>query len=399
MKITIPLNADTFGAEEKQAVQAVIDSGSYTMGERCQSFERRFAEYVGSKYAVMVNSGSSANLLALSALVDPLCPTLGRRRRIERGREIIVPALTWSTTIWPVIQMGCVPVFVDCDPDTLQMRPEDIEAAVGPETRAIVIVHVLGGAADIAAIKDIADRNNLWLVEDTCESLGVRWQDKYVGAFGDFGTFSFFFSHHISTIEGGMLVTNDHDLAELARAQRAHGWIRHMDDRDKWAEKYPEIDSRYLFITTGYNVRPTEISGAIGLVQIGRVEDFNESRRNLAGRIDRGLAPSVSRGDLRLVRYPQECAPAPFGYVVRCRNKATRNKFGAHLEANGIETRPVICGNMARQPAMTHFPHRVCGSLAGADEMMDCGLYWGVHPTMTNAEIDYVVGAVRGFFE
>ena len=398
MKTMVPLNADTFGSEEKKAVQDVINGGNYTMGDRCRRFERRFADYVGADHAVMVNSGSSANLIALSVLADPHCPKLGRKQRIEPKAEVIVPALTWSTTIWPVIQMGCIPVFVDCDPDTMQMRPEDIEAAIDSNTRAIVIVHVLGGAADISSIKEIADRHGLWLVEDTCESLGVRWQEKFVGTFGEFGTFSFFFSHHISTIEGGMVVTNDHDLAELARAQRAHGWIRHMEDRDKWTRKYPDIDPRYLFITTGYNVRPTEIAGAIGLVQIERLEGFNESRRDLAARINRGLAPLVSRGDLRLVQYPQDCAPAPFGYVVRCRDKETRNQFGAHLEAHGIETRPVICGNMARQPAMHNFQHRTSGSLAGADEMMDCGLYWGVHPMMSSAEIDHVVGVVKGYF-
>ncbi len=222
----IPLNKNTLGKEELDAAKAVLDSGQLTMGERCRAFERAFAAYLGVEHAVMVNSGSSANLLALFALANPLVPADGLPGRIMPGSEVIVPALTWSTTVWPVIQAGAKPVFVDCDPDTLQATPEAIEAAVTPATSAIFVVHVLGGAVDMAAVGAIAQRHRLWLIEDTCESLGVAWNGRKVGSYGQLGTFSFYFSPHITTIEGGMVVTPDARLADLLRAMRAHGWAQ-----------------------------------------------------------------------------------------------------------------------------------------------------------------------------
>ena len=211
------------------------------MGERCRAFERAFAGYLGVEHAVMVNSGSSANLIALFALADPLLAADGARpRRIERGSEVIVPALTWSTTIWPVLQAGAKPVFVDCDPGTLQVKPETIEAAITEATSAIVVVHVLGGAVDVARVAEIARRRNWRLFEDTCESLGVAWDGKAVGSFGQLASFSFYFSHHITTIEGGMVVTNDARLADLLRALRAHGWVRDLLQGAEIAAGHPD---------------------------------------------------------------------------------------------------------------------------------------------------------------
>src|SRR5262245_17218424 len=225
----IPLNKSTIGEEEKNAVRAVLDSDRFTMGDRCHAFEREFADYLGVGHAVMVNSGSSANLIALFVMADALLPADGELPpRIRPGSEVIVPALTWSTTIWPVLQAGARPVFVDCDPRTLQMQPQAIEAAITPATAAIVVVHVLGGAVDAAAVAAIARQHGLWLFEDTCESLGVEWDGRKVGSFGQLASFSFYFSHHITTIEGGMVVTHDARLADLLRALRAHGWVRDM---------------------------------------------------------------------------------------------------------------------------------------------------------------------------
>ena len=394
MPLHIPLNKNTLGAAEISAAKAVLDSGELTMGEECAAFEREFAAYVGAKHAIMVNSGSSANLIALFALANPLLTVTDNRRRIEPGAEIIVPALTWSTTIWPVLQVGAKPVFIDCDPATLQVTPETIEAAITPKTVAIVLVHVLGGAANAQAIGDIARRHGLWLFEDSCEALGVRWDGKMAGTFGEMGSFSFYFSHHITTIEGGMVVTDDASLADLLRALRAHGWIRHMSNKAETAARYPEIDPRFLFVTTGFNVRPTEINGAIGRLQLKRLAHFNASRKATAERLDHGLAPLQQAGHLSLIRHDPRSDPAPFGYTVVCRSRSERDALRDRLEKAGIETRPVICGNMARQPALAHFDHTVSGSLSGADKIMDCGLYWGTYPGMTTNEIDYIVRTV-----
>jgi CDP-4-dehydro-6-deoxyglucose reductase, E1 len=398
--IRIPLNKNMLGREEIDAAKAVLDSGNLTMGECCRAFELAFANYLGVEHAVMVNSGSSANLLAMFALTNPLVPTgSGLPPRILAGSEIIVPALTWSTTIWPVVQIGAKPVFVDCDPRTLQMDPKAIEAAITSKTSAIIVVHVLGGAVNAAEIRAIAERRNLWLFEDTCESLGVQWDGRPVGSFGQLASFSFYFSHHITTIEGGMVVTHDVRLAELLRVMRAHGWTRDMDNPKKISAKHPGVDPRFLFVTTGFNLRPMEINGAIGLVQLKRLAGFNESRRRIALRLDRELAGLDQSGELSLIRHDPRVTPAPFGYTVICRTHEARDGLVKHLEAAGIETRPVICGNLVRQPAVAHVDYRVNGDLAGADRVMDCGLYWGSHPEMTDDDVEYIAKTVKAYFQ
>lgn len=395
----IPLNTNTLTIEEIEAGKAVLDSGNLTMGSRCRDFEAAFAHYIGSKHALMVNSGSSANLLVAFALANPICPLANGRRRIGPGTEVIVPALTWSTTVWPFVQAGAVPVFVDCDPQTLQMQPEAIASAITSRTAAIAIVHVLGGAVSIAEIVQIADENHLWLFEDTCESLGVLWDGRQVGSFGHIGSYSFYFAHHITTIEGGMVTTDDDELADLMRAMRAHGWIRQMQNGEMYARKNPEIDPRFLFITTGFNLRPMEINAAIGLVQLRKLESFNQRRREVAQRLDDRLATLCVQRKLTTMTYDTRCRPAPFGYSVLCRSRGERDALQAHLERCEIETRPVICGNLARQPAIHQFEHRISGNLAGADRVMDCGLYWGTHPMMSDDEVDYIVARVSEHFQ
>jgi len=398
--VRIPLNRNTLGREEIDAAKAVLDSGQLTMGELCFEFERVFAKRFGVKHAVMVNSGSSANLLAMFAFANPLVPAgEGMPPRIAAASEIIVPALTWSTTIWPVLQIGATPVLVDCDPRTLQMQPAAIEAAITPKTSAIVVVHVLGGAVNMPEVQSIAARNGLWLFEDTCESLGVLWDGKPVGTFGQAASFSFYFSHHITTIEGGMVVTNDGRLADLLRVMRAHGWTRNMDDPDSVAARYPDIDGRFLFITTGFNLRPIEINAAIGLRQLERLTGFNETRRRVAAKLDQELAALDQSGDLSLIRHDPPVTPAPFGYTVLCRARAARDGLVKHLESAGIETRPVICGNLARHPALAHFPYKTSGELNGANRVMDCGLYWGTHPDMTDGDVDFIGKTVKAYFQ
>ena len=397
-KFRLPLTTNLLGSAEISAAKAVLDSGFLTMGRLCERFEQEFAAYIGAEHAVMVNSGSSANLLALFALVNPLLEPQGRRR-LQRGDEVIVPALSWSTTIWPVVQAGATPVFVDCDPRTLQVTPAAIEAAITPKTAAIVLVHVLGGACNMTEIRALAEKRGLWLIEDTCESLGVLWDGRKVGSFGEIGTFSFYFSHHITTIEGGMVVTNDAKLADLLRAMRSHGWARGMSNAAEAAAANPEVDPRFLFVTTGFNLRPIEINAAIGLEQLKRLEGFNARRREIGQRFDRGFAGLQRSGDLELVEYDSRSLPAPFGYVVLCRTRELQQKFSQHLESSGIETRPVICGNMVRQPAFRHLQYRVSGSLAGADRVMDCGIYWGPHPGISDDDVDQVIDIVTSFFK
>ena len=392
----IPLNASTFDSEEIEAACEVLRSGRLTMGRLCAEFESAFAGYLGVEHALFVNSGSSANLLAFFALANHDVPKRAAKRRLTPGAEVIVPAVTWSTTIWPIVQAGGVPVLVDSNPETLQMDPEAAAEAISDRTVAICPVHVLGNAVSMQPTLELAAKHSLWVIEDTCEALGTRHNGQLTGTFGDVATFSFFFSHHITTIEGGMIATDDDELAELCRALRAHGWSRHLKNRGAVEARHPEIDPRYLFVNTGFNLRPTEINAAFGIHQLAKLERFNRRRVEIAEAWRAGFEELRDR--FVPMRITEGTEATWFGFPVLCRDRETRAGLKAHLERNGIETRPIICGNMARQPAMERIEHRVAGELRGADRVMDCGLYWGSHPLMTPEEVAYVAATVKGFF-
>ena len=285
-KTRIPLNIPTYSSEEVEEALDSLLSTWVTMGSKVKKFEEAFAQYNGSKHAVMVNSGSSANLLALSVLTNPLL-----KDHIPKGSEIITPAVTWATTVYPVSDVGCTPVLVDVDQKTFNIIPDEIEKAITNKTRAILPVHLLGGPCQIERIKKIADIHDLHLIEDTCETTGGEVHGKKAGSFGDMGTFSFFLSHHISTIEGGIIVTDDDQLHEYLKAMRAFGWVRDLREKENYSSANKGIDPRFLFITHGYNLRPTEIQGAFGIHQIKKLDAFIEIRRNNADYWKKRLSP------------------------------------------------------------------------------------------------------------
>ena len=257
----IPLNKNTMSKEERSAMIKVFDSGYMTMGKVTKKFEKKFAQMLGVKHAINVNSGSSANLLAFSAIVDNdkfRDKKKNNRYFLKSGDEVIVPAVTWSTTIWPIAQVGLKPIFVDSEPSTLQMDIESIENAITKKTKAICMVHVLGNSGYINEVRKIC-KKNLWLIEDTCESLGVKNKNQYVGTFGDIGTYSFYFSHHITTVEGGMIVTNNDYIADKIRSLRSHGWTRDMENIKQYSKFSSIIDPRFLFVNVGYNLRSSDL--------------------------------------------------------------------------------------------------------------------------------------------
>ena len=394
----IPLYENTILEEEKKAIYDVVESGQMSFGPKCLAFEDAFAKKLGTKNAVFVNSGSSANLLAFFALANPLVELPSGQRRITPGSEVIVPAVTWSTTIWPIIQAGATPVLVDSDPKTLQMTPESVEAALSDKTVGICPVHVLGNSCDLDFLNGFCEKNNLWMMEDTCESLGGKWDGKYLGTFGVAGTYSFFFSHHITTIEGGMITTDNDEFAELLRTMRAHGWTRHLKNKEAVEKKYSDIDPRFLFINTGFNVRPTEINAAIGLIQIEKLNGFNERRVQIAETWNREFSDLIAAGEIIPNTPTAKASPVFFGYSAILKDTATRDKFKDTLDKAGIETRHIICGNMARQPAFKHFEHRVAGELNGADAIMDRGIYWGANPGLSDEQVSFVTKTVKDFF-
>lgn len=382
----VRLHEPTFAAEEINAALDCLLTTWVTMGPKVAAFEDAFAAAHGFRNAVMVNSGSSANLLAIAALVNPALPDA-----LKAGDEVIVPALSWSTTVWPLVQFGLVPVFVDMDADTLDLDMDEVERAISPKTRAIMPVHVYGNPCDMDALRDIVARHNLILIEDCCEALGARFRDRPVGSFGQVGTFSFYYSHHITTLEGGMCVTDDDELAELMRILRAHGWIREVKDRERWLRQYPDIDPRFLFVNAGFNLRATELQGAMGLLQLPKLPAFVEGRRRSHAYFSDALKEFGN-----VLRFQSETPSAfssCFGFAVTLRDgdRFSRKEITAALNAARIETRPIICGNLAQQPAMKLFPHRLAGTLSNATHAMNHSFSFGNHQFVDEAACAYLV--------
>ncbi len=387
-----PLSVPLYGPEEVSAALVGLLEQRVTMGAQVRTFERMFAEFMGVRHAVMVNSGSSANLLAVSALSE-----LTVHGGLRPGDEVIVPAVTWATTVTPILQLGCVPVLVDIDVETLNLRPEGVRDALSPRTRAIMPVHLLGNPVDMEPLMEIAHEHDLRVIEDTCESLGSEIAGRKVGSFGDFGTFSFYFSHHITTIEGGMLVTNDDHLADLARSLRAHGWSRDMSTREELERANPGIDPHFLFINVGYNLRPTEMQAAFGIVQLRRLEEFNQARRENARFLAGALGGFAEKG-MTLVSEQEGGRSTWFGFSVLLSDAETRRRLRDHLEARNIATRPIVAGNLAVQPAFRDNPHRIVGDLANATAIGERGLFIGNHPSLKQGHLDHIVRAFTDFF-
>jgi CDP-6-deoxy-D-xylo-4-hexulose-3-dehydrase len=389
---TCPLSVPLYGPEEVSAALVGLLEQRVTMGDQVRAFERRFAEFMGSRHAIMVNSGSSANLIAVSALSE-----LTVHGGLRPGDEVIVPAVTWATTVSPILQLGCVPVLVDIDLETLNLRPEGVREALSERTRAVMPVHLLGNPVDMEPLMELAAAHDLWVIEDTCESLGSQIAGRKVGSFGHFGTFSFYFSHHITTIEGGMLVTDDDHLADLARSLRAHGWSRDMSTRAELEAANPAIDPYFLFVNVGYNLRPTEMQAAFGLVQIERLDEFNQARRENARFLAGALGRFAEQG-LELVSEQEGGRSTWFGFSVLLPDAATRVRLRDHLEGRGIATRPIVAGNLAVQPAFRDSPHRIVGALANATAIGERGLFIGNHPSMRQGHLDHIVTAFADFY-
>lgn len=352
----LPLVVSPYGADEVVACLEVLLSTRVTMGERVRAFESAWASYCGRSHGVMVNSGSSANLLMLAALVET--------GQLSLGDEILVPAVTWSTSLFPVFQAGLVPVMVDVDPETLCADPASVRAAAGPRTKGILAVHLLGQPADMDAF------DGLMVLEDACGAHGAVYRGRRVGGIGTAAAFSFFFSHHITTIEGGMVVTDDGDLADAMRSLRAHGWVRERSDREILAARSPEIDPRFLFVSAGYNLRPTELAGAFGLVQLTRLPAWVERRRANHAAWCKLLEDYV-------VVFPEARDTEHAGFAFPMLVDGDRAAFQRALEARRIETRPISGSNLARQPAFRNVLARTPVPLPVSDRVHTQGLFVG----------------------
>ena len=388
---TFPLATSTWGPEEVSAINDVVASGVFTMGPRVATFEEEFAAFVGARHAVMVNSGSSANLLAVAA------PFFRADRPLQKGDEVIVPAVSWSTTYAPLAQYGLRVKFVDIDPQTLNMDLDALAGALTEQTRVVFLVNLLGNPNDFDAVESILEGRDIIVLEDNCESLGATFHGRWAGTFGAIGTFSTFFSHHMMTMEGGIAVTDDEEFYHILLSLRAHGWTRNLPKQNRLTgTKVASFDEAFRFVLPGYNVRPIEMEGAIGSVQLKKLPDLIRGRRANAARFQQlfGDHPGV-----RIQREVGQSSWFGFSMVLNLQRVSSRAVVLGALKAAGIESRPIVAGNFTRSDAIRFFDYEILGPLTVADEISDFGFYVGNHPFPLNDELDLLretIDAVTG---
>jgi len=381
-KYWYPLSMASYDLEEILSAIDSLCSFRTTMWEKTAEFERQFARTFGSANteALMVNSGSSADLLIAFALVNP------QAKLMEPGDEILVPSVTWPTQIWSPMMAGLKVRLVDTDPRTLNVDLDDLESKIGPKTRAISLVHLMGNPCDMDRVMALCHKHNLILIEDCCESLGAQYKGQPVGTFGIAGSFSFFFSHHITTMEGGMIICQDQTLSDLFRLLRAHGWARNT--KYMHVEPQDDLDPRYMFLNWGFNVRPTELQAGFGLEQLRRWPGFHAQRAQNAAYFQNYIKQHSDIMRLMHVSPDAECSWFALPIVLTPECPFKKADLLAHLEAQGIETRPIVAGNLARQPVCELYPELQGGDLPGADAIHERGFYLGLHPFESKQNLD-----------
>ena len=387
----LPLAINNWDQSEIEAINKVLSSGRLTMGELVEKFEYEFALYAGVKHAVMFNSGSSANLALLYSF------NFSKNYFLPSGSEIIVPAVSWSTTFYPVNQAGYKLVFVDIDPRTLNLDLNQVESAITENTRGIFAVNLLGNPAQLDELSQLAKSRNLILIEDNCESLGAELSGKKTGTFGLAGSYSFYFSHHICTMEGGMVTTNSTELAEHLKSIRAHGWTRGLPvDNHVHNLTGNEWDDLFRFVLPGFNLRPLEIEAAAGLVQLGKFPTFLSYRRKNA-EVFKKQFQEISGIQIQL----ENGNSSWFGFAIVLHDHLTgrRKKLVDLLYKNGIESRPVVSGNFLRNPVIKHLNYVANGTMPNADFLHENGLFIGNHHFDCSKQLDYVSEIVKDFAE
>ncbi|HWS65303.1 MAG TPA: lipopolysaccharide biosynthesis protein RfbH [Steroidobacteraceae bacterium] len=402
-KTPIPPSGKVIGARELELLVESSLDGWLTTGRFNDAFERKLGEYLGRKHVRTTNSGSSANLLAMTALTSPL---LGDRA-LRSGDEVITVAAGFPTTVNPTLQNGLVPVFVDVTLPTYNIDPERIEAAVSPRTRAIMIAHTLGNPFDLDTVMDVARRHDLWVVEDCCDALGATYRERKVGTYGHIGTLSFYPAHHITMGEGGAVFTDDNDLRRAIESIRdwgrdcycAPGKDNTCGKRFKWqlGDMPAGYDHKYTYSHLGYNLKITDMQAALGLAQMDRLEGFVESRKRNFRHLYRRLAPLAD--SLILPAATPHSDPSWFGFPMTLKPQvnATREQLTAFLERHKIGTRLLFAGNLTRQPYFRGRPHRVSGSLENTDLVMARTFWIGVYPGLSEVMLDFAAEKVSEF--
>ena len=394
-KTKIGVGFPCYGHEEIiSAVDSLLNL-FLSQGEKVAKFEREFSNYIGSKHGVAVNSGSSANLLALSALL--------KTDRVKPRSEVIVPAATFTTVVSPILQNGLIPTFVDADRETYNMDPEEIKKAINENTGLIMVVHSFGCPADMKEIMKIAKKNEIPVMEDCCEAHGASIDGKKVGTFGLISTYSFFVAHNMTTGEGGIIVTDDEELERMLRSIREFGRLRDVDVNkprfyytDAWLKEY---DERYVFENIGYNVRMTDLAASLGIEQLKKLDSLNKIRVEITNYFTDRLKKYEEY--LQLPMVPENCFHSFYGYVILVKEKTpfSRGDIVRFLEQHKIETRAFMGGNLALQPAYRNENIKIIGDLKNTVKIMNNAFFIGCHPYIDEVQREYVVFTFDKFFE
>ena len=373
-KYFYPLIKNPFRKKDLLQAIKVLKSNKITAGKVTANFEKVFKRKLKINQSLMVNSGSSANLLAFQCLVNPY-----RKRILNKNDEVLIPTLCWSTSLWPIVQSGLKPVFVDVDIKTLNINTKDMEKKINKKTKVIMLVHVLGNSTNMDEILRIKKKYNLILIEDTCESLGAKYKNKYLGALGEFSSFSFYVSHQITSGEGGMICCKDVDDMQIIKSLRAHGWSRGLKNEKAIAIKNRDLDPRFIFYNSGFNLRPTDITASIGLSQFKDLDKLMKNRNLNRDKIYKAfLKNKIITSCLSIVKENKFVKPSWFGVPIILNRRVKKDKFINKLENLGVETRPIISGNFLKQPSIKKYKIKSKVNVKNSNIINKFGLFIGL---------------------
>ena len=381
-----PLATNTWDEKELQAIQSVMDRDAYTMGDSVKQFEQDFSKFFNIKYCVMVSSGSAANLIATAALFYTKNPML------KRGDEVIVPAVSWSTTYFPLQQYGLKLKFVDIDLDTLNYDLDALESAITSNTKMIMTVNLLGNPNDFDVIDNLIKDRNIFILEDNCESMGAEYKGRKTGTFGIMSTFSTFFSHHIATMEGGFVTTDNEELYHILLSLRAHGWTRDLPQKNHVSNKSDDwFEESFRFVLPGYNVRPVEMSGAIGIEQLKKLPSFLKQRRENAKLF---VELFKNHPDFIIQKDIDNSSWFGFSLIIKPGSNLKRKDVIGKLQENNIDCRPIVTGNFTRNEVMKYFDYEVHQELKNADYLHENGFFVGNSQVCLEQEIKFLAGVL-----
>ena len=376
IKSIYPLTESVLEKVDLNAAIKVIKSKKITMGKKTKEIEKYFKNNVVRTDSLMVNSGSSANLLIFQCLINPLV------KKLKLGDEVLIPAICWSTSLWPIIQSGLKVKFVDIDTNSLNIDLKDLEKKITKKTKALMLVHALGNCAEMDKLTRICRKNKLILVEDACEALGSTFKNKQLGTFGEFSSFSFYYSHHITSGEGGMVCVKNKKYLDVIKSLRSHGWSRDLSNKKYISKKYKNIDKNWIFINSGFNLRPTDINAAIGIQQLKRLNKILKIRKYNFLKIKKELINNKNYNNQFSILSDQKYSSiAWFGipFMLNTKNKKYKLKVMNKLNQKGVMTRPIISGNFSKQPSIKLYKIKPNAKLPNADLVDKNAFFLGLH--------------------